>query len=128
MPGTSQDWFRFALAALATWRVTHLLAKEDGPSNVIFRMRQALGNGFFGKLTDCFHCLSLWVAVPTAFFVGGTAVEWCVSWLAISGAACLLERAGRTDSSPPVVIQHLEPREEVPEHDMLWTESRDAKK
>lgn len=25
------SWLTFALAALATWRVTHLLAEEDGP-------------------------------------------------------------------------------------------------
>jgi hypothetical protein len=48
--------------ALATWRVTHLLAKEDGPANLVIRLRARLGDGFAGKLMDCFNCLSIWVA------------------------------------------------------------------
>jgi len=30
---------RFGVAALATWRVTHLLAREDGPAAAIARVR-----------------------------------------------------------------------------------------
>ena len=45
----------FLLAALATWRVTHLLASEDGPADVILRFRVRLGNTFAGKLMDCFN-------------------------------------------------------------------------
>jgi hypothetical protein len=126
MFGESHVWLRFALAALATWRVTHLLANEDGPANAIVRIRRRLGNGFWGTLTDCFNCLSLWVALPMAFLVGDTAMEWLVGWLALSGAACLLERAGRKNSSGPVIIRHVETGEEVPKHDLLWTESRDV--
>jgi hypothetical protein len=90
-------WARFAVAALATWRVTHLLAKEDGPADLVVRLRARLGNGLLGKLMDCFYCLSLWVAVPLSFFVcaGSSRLEplqILVTWLALSGAACLLER------------------------------------
>ena len=124
MTAMPEVWFRFVLAVLATWRVTHLLANEDGPANVIFRIRQRLGNGLFGKLADCFYCLSVWVAIPLAIFAGRDALERCVTWLALSGAACLLERIGRRDSPPPVVLQHLSENEEVTEHGVLWTESR----
>jgi hypothetical protein len=34
---------RFALASLATWRVTHLLAEEDGPWDAVVRARARLG-------------------------------------------------------------------------------------
>ena len=128
MTGLSEVWFRFLLAALATWRVTHLLANEDGPADVIFRIRQWLGNGFFGKLADCFECLSVWVALPLAFFVGRDALERLVSWLALSGAACLLERAVREDARPPVVVQNLETDREGAEDGLLRTESRDTEK
>ncbi len=84
---------RFALAVLAVWRITHLLAKEDGPWDLIVRLRKAVGHGFFGKLMDCFQCLSLWVAVPFTFFLIQKVLQWLVGWLAISAAACLLERA-----------------------------------
>jgi hypothetical protein len=120
-------WFRFVLAVLATWRVTHLLANEDGPADIIFRIRQRFGSGFFGKLADCFQCLSLWVAIPIAFFVGRATLEWCVSWLALSGAACLLERTGREDSQP-VLLQKLNASEEVTNHAVLRSESRNVEK
>lgn len=85
---------RLALAVLAVWRVSHLLAKEDGPWDLVVRLRRSAGNSLFGKLMDCFQCLSLWVAAPFTFFVTQDLPHWLVAWLAISGAACLLERAG----------------------------------
>ena len=62
-------WIAFALAVLATWRVTHLLSSEDGPGDLIVRMRARLGKNRAGELMDCFYCLSIWIAVPGAFFV-----------------------------------------------------------
>jgi hypothetical protein len=87
--------WRFVLAVLATWRVTHLLANEDGPADLIFRFRRLLGQSLAGSLMDCFNCLSLWIAAPAALFVTRRPVEWFFNWLALSGAACLLERIGR---------------------------------
>jgi hypothetical protein len=78
--------------ALATWRVTHLLSKEDGPFDIIFRLRKKAGAGFFGNLLDCFYCLSLWVAIPFALYAGNNWKEMILLWLAFSGAACLLEK------------------------------------
>jgi hypothetical protein len=87
------SWFRFVLAVLATWRVTHLLASEDGPGDLIVRFRTTLGESWAGKLLDCFYCLSLWVAAPAVFFISHDLAERLFGWLAISGGACLLERA-----------------------------------
>ncbi len=95
------SWLQFVLAVLATWRVTHLLANEDGPSDLIFRFRALLGQSLAGRLMDCFNCLSLWIAAPAALFVSRRPIEWVFTWLALSGAACLLERIGKE----PVVIQ-----------------------
>jgi hypothetical protein len=96
-------WIRFVLAVLAIWRVTHLLATEDGPADVIVRFRARLGRGLAGSLMDCFQCLSLWIAIPAAFFVSGKLLGRLFAWLAVSGAACLLERLGQE----PVVIEPL---------------------
>jgi len=93
-------WIRFVVAALATWRVTHLLALEDGPWDIIVRLRLRLGRGFAGALMDCFNCLSLWIAALAALFVARRPLAWLFAWLALSGAACLLERLGRE----PVMI------------------------
>jgi hypothetical protein len=101
-------WFSFLLAVLATWRITHLLASEDGPVDLVVRFRARLGSGLVGKLMDCFQCLSLWVALPLAFFVSRRSMELLLTWLALSGAACLLERIGQE----PVVIQPMSRAEE----------------
>jgi hypothetical protein len=105
MPALLTDDFlvRFVLAALATWRVTHLLANEDGPGGIVFRLRRRLGDSLIGSLMDCFHCLSFWVAIPAAFFVTNRPVVWGMSWLALSGAACLLDRLGDRPVADPSV-------------------------
>src|SRR5689334_18760655 len=46
---TDQLWFRFIVAALATWRITHLIVREDGPWRVIVRIRRSAGAGFWGE-------------------------------------------------------------------------------
>ncbi len=102
---TDETALRFGLAVLASWRVTHLLAAEDGPFDLIARARVRLGHGPVGALFDCFHCLSLWIAAPAALFVSSRPLLWGASWLALSGGACLLERLGET----PVVIEQAPP-------------------
>ncbi len=111
--------WRFALAVLATWRVTHLLASEDGPADVIVRFRALLGRSIFGKLMDCFNCLSLWIAALAAFFVSRRPLEWLFCWLALSGGACLLERLGQE----PVVIQPMSQPAEGDINDVLRSET-----
>jgi Protein of unknown function (DUF1360) len=99
----SQFWIRFFLAALATWRVCHLLASEDGPGDVVARLRLRLGASAFGQLVHCFGCLSVWVAIPFTFFVSEGPLNLVMTWLALSGAAYLLERM----SPEPVVIERV---------------------
>jgi Protein of unknown function (DUF1360) len=99
----SQFWIRFFLAALVTWRVSHLLASEDGPGGLVARLRERLGDTLFGQLVDCFGCLSVWVAVPPAFFVSEGPLNLVMTWLALAGAGFLLERM----SPEPVVIERV---------------------
>lgn len=112
-------WMRFILAVLATWRVTHLLASEDGPADVIVRFRALLGQTLVGKLMDCFNCLSLWIAAPAALFVTRHFLDWLVLWLALSGAACLLEGIGRE----PVIIEQVSQTSEGDAHNVLRSEA-----
>ena len=97
--------WRFILSALAVWRLTHLLAEEDGPWDLIVRLRSRLGGGFFGSLMDCFYCLSLWFSLPFAVWLAnGGWVAILLHWQALSGAACLLEKAtGRREMPVPIV-------------------------
>jgi hypothetical protein len=84
---------RFCVGALATWRITHLLAAEDGPADGVVRLRVRAGEGLLGSLMDCFYCLSVWTAAPVAAAVAPRRRDVPLTWLALSGAACLLERA-----------------------------------
>jgi hypothetical protein len=86
-------FYWFVLAVLGVWRITHLITAEDGPWDVVARLRRRLGSGFAGSLVACFYCLSLWVAAPFALLLGGSWREILLLWFALSGGASLLERA-----------------------------------
>jgi len=108
---TSFYWL--TLGILGVWRVTHLLAAEDGPWDAIARIRQLLGHGMWGRLVDCFYCLSLWIAALFAWTLGTTMKEWLLLWLAMSGGAILLERVttSRERREPLELFEPLEPFE-----------------
>ena len=91
--------FLFFVLILVVWRITHLLSSEDGPFDIIFLLREKAGAGFFGNLLDCFYCLSIWVALPFGIWLGTTWWEKFLMWLALSGAAALLEQATTKNDS-----------------------------
>jgi hypothetical protein len=68
---------------------------------------------------DCFNCLSLWIAAPAALFVSRKPLDWLFAWLALSGAACLLERLGQE----PVIIQPASQPTEGDVNDVLRSET-----
>jgi hypothetical protein len=88
----------FVLAVLATWRLTHFLVAEDGPFDAVVRIRARLGDSVFGRAMDCFYCSSLWIAAPLALATACTPGQWSLTWLGLSGGACLLNRA--TERNP----------------------------
>ncbi len=100
------DSLGLIVSMLATWRLCHLVASEDGPFDLIVRLRRAAGAGQWGRLMDCPYCLSLWFAAPFATLM---AKGWCDGlplWLAISGGACLIEQAAarlHTAAEPPII-------------------------
>jgi hypothetical protein len=107
-------WEKLVLAVLATWRVAHLLSSEDGPADLLFRLREKLGSTIVGQLMDCFYCLSLWVAVPLSFMFTHQLADGLLTWLALSGGACLLERT----TQQRVMIHSLDTEGDV-SHGML---------
>lgn len=86
---------RFALAALAVYRVAYLVARDDGPWEMLRRLRSSAKDSPAGRLLTCFNCLSVWLSLPLAWFVGESWIERVVAWWALSGAAVLLDRATR---------------------------------
>lgn len=115
---------RFILASLATWRVTHLLVSEDGPGDLVVRLRASLGDSGAGKFMDCFNCLSFWIAAPLAFLVSRRPRDVVLLWPAISGAACILEEVVYKPGTIHAPLTHTEG---IVGDGMLWTEARAAK-
>ncbi len=95
------DFFYLTLGILGVWRITHLLQAEDGPWDLVVRVRHTLGNRFWGRLLDCFYCLSLWIAAPFAWLLSPDLRHCFLLWLALSGGAILLERATQPTSPGP---------------------------
>ena len=125
---TAPSFTLLLLATLAVWRVTHLLAAEDGPADLIARLRDAAGAGPLGRLFDCFYCLSLWIAAPFAWLIAADWQGGALTWLALSGAAVLLERLTATRAAPVEWREdrHVTEAANAPQHTMV--ESDEEKK
>jgi hypothetical protein len=93
------------LLALATWRLAALLAQEEGPFNLLGRLRHRLGVRYdahsvpyadneLGKLLLCPWCSSVWLgaALAVAYFFW-PAVAWLALPLALSAVACIVQEA-----------------------------------
>ena len=98
--------FRFLLATLAVWRISHMLSLEDGPWRAFQRFRSKLEYRVLGQLVTCFYCLSIWVALPFAWFLKGDVAETFVGWMALSGGAILLERLSREPVELKIEEEH----------------------
>lgn len=110
-------WYRLALGALATWRVTHLVHAEDGPWQLIARLRKVLSTSdMLRQLVNCFYCLSVWVAAPFAYLLGETWSERTLLLPALSAAAIMLERV----TQPPMPAFVEDPEET---NGLLWKKS-----
>lgn len=85
------------VGSLAVWRLTHAIAKENGPLMCFARLRAFLAghqkrSGGFFDMVSCTSCLSFWIALVAALWVAHTVFDWVVYALAFSGASILLER------------------------------------
>lgn len=86
------NWYLFIISILAVWRVTHLIQAEDGPFDLIFKLRKLAGKSITGSLMDCFLCLSIWVALLPAIYFGITWAERILLVPALSAGAIFLNR------------------------------------
>jgi hypothetical protein len=109
-------YYWLALGILSVWRITHLLNAEDGPADLLVRFRRLAGAGIWGSLLDCFNCLSLWIAVPFALWLGEDWRERFLLWLGLSAGAILLQRS--TAPAPQAIYKE----DEVTDHVVLRKE------
>ena|SRR5258708_1990316 len=105
-------FYWFLLAVLAVWRITHVLNAEDGPWDLLVHLRKFAGNGFWGSLMDCFYCLSLWIALPFAYWLGEGWKEKLLLWPALSAGSILLERLTNGRKGEPPAASYIEDPED----------------
>lgn len=83
---------KYLIMVVVIWRLTHLISAEDGPFDLIIKLRKLLGNSFFGQLMDCFYCLSIWIGLLGALYEAHGVMESIILTLYYSGASLLLEK------------------------------------
>jgi len=83
---------KYLVFVIVVWRLTHFITSEDGPFDIIIKLRKLLGNTLFGKLMDCFYCLSIWFGLACALYAGNNIIEIIILCIYYSGSAILIEK------------------------------------
>jgi len=83
---------KYFILVIVVWRLTHLISKEDGPFDLIINLRKLLGSSFWGKLMDCFYCLSMWIGLVAAWYSGEDLKEIILLCFYYSGISILIEK------------------------------------
>ena len=90
------------ILSLATWRLSSLLAAEEGPYNIFSKLRTKVGIYYIGgrvdaqtelaKLFSCTWCLSVWIGAiaSIAYATIKEPIVWIVMPLALSAAAIIV--------------------------------------
>lgn len=83
---------QFLICVLAVWRITHFFVAEDGPFDIVVKIRAKLGDSQIGAMMDCFYCASIWISIPFCFVLTNNILNILILLFALSGAAALLEQ------------------------------------
>lgn len=97
----------FLIAALASWRIAHLVARESGPGGIFLRARERFPRNWFRSALSCVKCAGLWSSLPFVMFVGGELSELVAVWLGLAGAVALLEES----TKPPFELRESDAHE-----------------
>lgn len=91
---TAEFALRFALMALAIYRVAVMLATEDGPFDIFSRLRWAVGQkSWVGRGLHCALCLSFWFGfIGAAFLPFAAWADYIATALALSAITVLLRK------------------------------------
>lgn len=80
----------FLLASLAVYRVSRMIADEEGPFSVFAKLRAHFKpDNWIGRGLECIMCVSFWVALPVALVV---APDWWLWWPALSSVTVIIRK------------------------------------
>lgn len=95
----------FILLSLAVYRLARLITLDDGPFDLLLKLRDLWGaydygpNGVaktsLGRGLTCPYCAGFWIAGVTALIAYGFELGVVVYWLALAGAQSFLQSLGR---------------------------------
>lgn len=97
---------RLLIACLACYRLSELIAVDDGPGDILSTMRAKLGaydlgedgrpQTSLGRGIICPYCIGIWLAFFFAFAIMPNPVDWqlILYWLAIAGGQAFLQSVG----------------------------------
>lgn len=99
-------FLRFFILALATFRLTILLTKDNGPGWIMRRLRQLVKrktprSAHLDEGVECPWCASVWfgtaIAIADFYCHGNSVYEILILLLALSGAAIVLNQSFTKD-------------------------------
>lgn len=97
------------IGALAVWRVTSLLLREEGPWATLRVLREKVGLRLAPGLFSCWRCASLWTSAPVAWVLVERPRDRLLTWLALSAGAIIIDHF----VSPPAAEYWEEPSTEA---------------
>lgn len=81
------------LALLTTYRVSHMIAGEEGPFGIFHWVRSHVDSEqktWVGRGLNCIMCVSFWIALPVSWLVIGY-LSW-LHWLGLAGGVLVLRQ------------------------------------
>lgn len=94
------DWLELIVLILVCYRLSRLIAIDEGPFSIFLKLRVKLGaydygnNGQaqsnLGRGINCPHCIGLWIALPLALIASGIQWHTLLYWFAIAGGQSFL--------------------------------------
>lgn len=91
-------WLHFLIAALATFRLSLLVSKEDGPAFIFRKLRRVpRPHSAAREWLSCLFCISVTASAVVCLILWWAGItahwgEWILMWLAFSSAAILMNQ------------------------------------
>lgn len=80
------------LASLAVYRVSRMIAEEEGPFSLFAKIHTLAPAGtWVSRGLECIMCVSFWVALPVALVVDWSP-SWWLTWLALSAVTVIIRK------------------------------------
>lgn len=79
------------LATLATYRISYMIAQEEGPFGMLLAIRERIDpsqSSWLGRGVRCVACVSFWLSLLAAWMIQATALEW----LGIAGGVLIIHK------------------------------------